>query len=158
MCYGDSSYRRSRPTIDRIATNCYTILRQQGKFLYYVFSSEGHVFRLKDFSIDKFAEDCSTLNAAEWNGLTGIKVICSRKILEICFATAESMASLQRNDLNTHGRLTTSYLCHLLEHSIGNAVDAVLQKYGTIKHAFQSKRMIKDRNVRTGARECTISS
>ena len=36
---------------------------------------------LKDFSIDIFAEDCSTLNAAAWNGLTGIQVIGSRKIL-----------------------------------------------------------------------------
>ena len=31
-------------------------------------------------------------------------------------------------------------------------VDAVLQKYGTIKHSFQAKRMLQNRNVRTGVR------
>ena len=127
---------------------------------------------LKDFSIDTFAEDCSTLNAATWNGLTGIQAIGSRKILEVCFATAESMASLQLNGLNTHGRhvvfqpvspqVTCVTFWNIPLEMPSKEVDGVLQKYGTIKHSFQSKRMLKGRNVRTGARvyyfelKCTV--
>ena len=98
---------------------------------------------LKDFSIDTFAEDCSTLNAAAWNGLTGIQVIGSRKILEVCFATAESMASLQLNGLNTHGRhvvfqpdspqVTCVTFWNIPLEMPSKEVDRVLQKY-----SFQS--------------------
>ena len=82
---------------------------------------------LKDFSIDPFAKDCSTLNAAAWNGLTGIQVIGNFREPEVCFATAESMASLQLNGLNTHGRRVVfqpdspQVTCHLLEYSIRKA-------------------------------------
>ena len=117
---------------------------------------------LKDFSVETFAADCHNLNAKAWNGVTGIQVISSRKILEIAFANTESMASLQLNGLNTHGRhvvfqpdspqVTCVTFWNIPLEMPSKDVDVVLQKYGTIKHSFRSRKMLQTRNVHTGAR------
>ena len=117
---------------------------------------------LKDFSVETFVTDCHNLNAKAWNGVTGIQVISSRKILEIAFADTESMASLQLNGLNTHGRHVVfqpdspQVICvtfwNISLEMPSKDVDVVLQKYGTIKHSFRSRKMLQTRNVHTGAR------
>ena len=117
---------------------------------------------LKDFSVETFATDCHYLNAKAWYGVTGIQVISSRKILEIAFADTESMASLQLNGLNTHGRhvvfqpdspqVTCVTFWNIPLEMPSKDVDVVLQKYGTIKHSFRSRKMLQTRNVHTGAR------
>ena len=116
---------------------------------------------LKDFNVETFAADCHNLNAKPWNGVTGIQVISSRKILEIAFADTESMASLQLNGLNTYGRhvvfqpdspqVTCVTFWNIPLEMPSKDVDVVLQKYGTIKHSFRSRKMLQTRNVHTGA-------
>ena len=89
-------------------------------------------------------------------------MISSRKILEIALANTESMASLQLNGLNTHGRhvvfqpdspqVTCVTFWNIPLEMPSKDVNVVLQKYGTIKHSFRSRKMLQARNVHTGAR------